>query len=84
MAEDDSLRALQGIHRDLCALIDLKLPVLDRLVVNLESRLDEFKALLDRKPKTDASRKALLAGKHLSHCPRHTQLVPVASSDTHC
>ena len=63
MAEEDSLAALQGLHRDLCALIDLKLPVLDRLVGNLEAHLDELKALLDKKPKNDASRRALGSGR---------------------
>lgn len=62
MAEEDSLSALQGLHRDLCALIDLKLPVLDRLVGNLETRLDELKALLDKKPKNNESRNVLSAG----------------------
>ncbi|KAF2703525.1 hypothetical protein K504DRAFT_538942 [Pleomassaria siparia CBS 279.74] len=63
MAENDSLSGLQALHRDLCALIELKLPVLDRLAQNLELRLDEFKALLDKRPKNDVSRKTLEAGK---------------------
>lgn len=67
MAEDDSLGGLQALHRDLCALIDLKLPVLDRLVANLETRLDELKSLLDKKAKNDESRKALSSG--AKYCP---------------
>lgn len=63
MAEEDSLAALQGLHRDLCAHIDLQLPVLERLLQNLEAHLEELKTLLDKKPKNDASRKALGAGK---------------------
>ncbi|KAF2797349.1 hypothetical protein K505DRAFT_235707 [Melanomma pulvis-pyrius CBS 109.77] len=63
MADSDSLSGLQDLHRDLCALIDLKLPVLDRLLQNLETRLDEFKALLDKRPKSDESRKTLGTGK---------------------
>ncbi|KAF1847136.1 uncharacterized protein K460DRAFT_280943 [Cucurbitaria berberidis CBS 394.84] len=63
MAEDDSLAALQGLHRDLCAHIDLQLPVLERLLQNLEAHLDELKTLLDKKPKNDASRKTLGSGK---------------------
>ncbi|KAF2744995.1 hypothetical protein M011DRAFT_470011 [Sporormia fimetaria CBS 119925] len=62
MADDDSLAGLQALHRDLCSVIDLKLPVLDRLVVNLEARLGELKALLDKKPKDDASRRTLSSG----------------------
>jgi nuclear pore complex protein Nup205 len=63
MAEEDSLAALQGLHRDLCAHIDLQLPVLERLIHNLEAHLEDLKALLDKKPKNDASRQALGAGK---------------------
>jgi nuclear pore complex protein Nup205 len=63
MAEDDSLAALQGLHRDLCAHIDLRLPVLERLIHSLEAHLEDFKTLLDKKPKSDASRQALAAGK---------------------
>ncbi|KAF2651418.1 hypothetical protein K491DRAFT_781868 [Lophiostoma macrostomum CBS 122681] len=63
MAEEDSLVSLQGLHRDLCALIDLKLPVLDRLVNTLENSLDEFRALLDKKGRNDASRQTLSSGK---------------------
>ncbi|KAF1837783.1 hypothetical protein BDW02DRAFT_627713 [Decorospora gaudefroyi] len=63
MAEDDSLAALQGLHRDLCAHIDLQLPVLERLLLNLEAHLEELKTLLDKKPKNDQSRQALSSGK---------------------
>ncbi|KAH7384292.1 nucleoporin Nup186/Nup192/Nup205 [Phaeosphaeria sp. MPI-PUGE-AT-0046c] len=63
MAEKDSLAALEGLHRDLCAHIDLQLPVVERLVLNLEAHLDGFKALLDKKPKSDASRQTLGSGK---------------------
>lgn len=62
MAEQDSLAALQGLHRDLCAHIDLKLPVLERLLLNLEAHLEELKALLDKKPKSEKSRQALASG----------------------
>jgi nuclear pore complex protein Nup205 len=62
MADNDSLAGLQVLHRDLVALIELKLPVLDRLVVNLETHIDELKALVDKKPKNDASRKTLSSG----------------------
>jgi nuclear pore complex protein Nup205 len=63
MAEDDSLAALQGLHRDLCAHIDLQLPVLERLMVNLEVHLEELKTLLDKKPKNDRSRQTLSSGR---------------------
>jgi nuclear pore complex protein Nup205 len=62
MAEDDSLALLQGLHRDLCAHIDLQLPVLERLVASLEAHLEELQTLLDKKPKNDRSRQALSSG----------------------
>ncbi|KAF2678580.1 hypothetical protein K458DRAFT_435778 [Lentithecium fluviatile CBS 122367] len=62
MADDDSLAALQALHRDFCALSDNRLPALDRLLQNLENHLEGFKTLVDKKPKNDASRKALDSG----------------------
>jgi len=62
MAEDDSLAALQGLHRDLCAHIDLQLPVLERLLLGLEAHLDDLKTLLDKKPRSEASRQKLGSG----------------------
>jgi nuclear pore complex protein Nup205 len=63
MADDESLAALQGLHRDLCALIEQRLPALDRLLQNLETHLEEFRSLVDKKPKSDASRQSLISGK---------------------
>jgi nuclear pore complex protein Nup205 len=63
MADDDSLQTLEGLHRDLCALIDNRLPALDRLVHNLEQHIETFKALIDKKPQSDASRKTLNGGR---------------------
>ncbi|KAH9871484.1 hypothetical protein IAQ61_005663 [Plenodomus lingam] len=63
MDEDDSLAALEALHRDLCAHIDLQLPVVDRLLINLEAHIDVLKALLEKKPKNDVSRQKLNSGK---------------------
>ncbi|KAF2871546.1 nucleoporin Nup186/Nup192/Nup205 [Massariosphaeria phaeospora] len=63
MAEFDSLKGLEALHRDLEAIIDLKLPVVDRLLQNLETHLEDFRALLDKKPRNDDSRNTLTAGK---------------------
>ncbi len=68
MADDDSLAALEGLHRDLCAYIDLGLPVLDRLLANLGAHWEELKTLLDKKPKNNASRKTLASGMPLISC----------------
>ncbi|KAF2011390.1 hypothetical protein BU24DRAFT_376521 [Aaosphaeria arxii CBS 175.79] len=60
---EDSLGGLEGLHRDLTALVYSKLPVLERLTDRLEAYLDEFQTLLDKKPRNDASRKELAADK---------------------
>jgi nuclear pore complex protein Nup205 len=59
MADDDTLDALQGLHRDLLAFCENRLQDIDRLVEELEGRIDEFRGLLDKKPKNDQSRQQL-------------------------
>ncbi|KAB8360716.1 hypothetical protein FH972_024452 [Carpinus fangiana] len=59
---DDGLERLQGLHHDLIALYESKLPTIDRLLLELESRAAEFQSLLDKKPKNDASFKKLQDG----------------------
>ncbi|TID18729.1 hypothetical protein E2P81_ATG05711 [Venturia nashicola] len=59
MAEEDTLDALQGLHRDLLAFCENRLQDIDRLVQELEGRIDEFRALLDKKPKNDKSRQEI-------------------------
>lgn len=53
---------LRGIHQDLLALEASRLRNIDRLWADLEARIDEFKQLLNKAPKNDASRKSLLSG----------------------
>ena len=62
MAEEDSLEGLQGLHRDLLALTESRLPTLERLWAELETRIDEFKTLVDRPRKNDKSRQILSSG----------------------
>jgi nuclear pore complex protein Nup205 len=60
---DDSLSGLESLHRDLDLLTKSQLPTLDRLLQKLEDCLDEFKTLLDKRPKDNTSRTTLSAGK---------------------
>jgi len=62
MAANDSLEALQGLHRDLLALSENRLKAIERLLGELESRIDEFRNLLDKKSKSDLSRQKLSKG----------------------
>ncbi|OCK80455.1 hypothetical protein K432DRAFT_434748 [Lepidopterella palustris CBS 459.81] len=63
MAEEENLGGLEGLHRDLVALEENRLPVVQRLWAQLEASIDEFKALLDKPQKNDTSRQALSSGK---------------------
>jgi hypothetical protein len=60
---DDDLAALEGLHRDLEALRDNRLAVIDRLSAELDSHLEEFQSLFDHKRKNEISRKKLSDGK---------------------
>lgn len=62
MAADGKLEALQGLQRDLLALSENRLIAIERLLLELDARLDEFCNLLDKKPKNDASRQKLSQG----------------------
>lgn len=62
MGEATALEGLQGLHRDLVAFSESRLRNIDRLWVQLEERIEEFKRLLDKPPKNDKSRQALSSG----------------------
>ena len=62
MADDEGLVGLRGLHQDLVALEASRLRNIDRLWADLEARVNEFRQLLDKAPKSDASRKALQSG----------------------
>lgn len=58
----DSLERLQGLHRDLISLSESCLPNIERLWLELDSRVEEFRKLLDKKPKNESSRQSLSSG----------------------
>ena len=62
MTANDSLEALQGLHRDLLALSENRLNAIERLLGELETRIDEFRNLLNKKSKSDLSRQKLSKG----------------------
>lgn len=61
--EEDGLLALQGLHSDLVAFAENRLPDIERLLVELDSRVEEFRALLDQQGKSEASKKKLGEGR---------------------
>ena len=62
MAELADLEGLELLHRDLVAQAEQRLPNIDRLWIQLETRLDEFRRLLDKAPRNEQSRKSLDSG----------------------
>jgi len=64
MAEEShSLRSLQELHADLLALSESRLSNIERLGLQLEGHIEAFKALLDKKLRSEQSRKTVIAGK---------------------
>lgn len=62
MSELDSYEGLQLLHADLIALSESQLPNLDRLLTELEARIEEFRGLLDKSSRNEQSRKSLISG----------------------
>ena len=62
MAATDGLEGLQGLYNDLLSLSENRLPVVERLLEELEARVEEFRQLLDKKSKNDSSRNKLNSG----------------------
>jgi hypothetical protein len=64
MAEpQDTRNGLRGLYQDLCALSSSQLPNVDRLCFELETHIQDFRKLLDKPAKNNASRQAVLSGK---------------------
>ena len=62
MTDQGGLEGLRGLHQDLIALSESQLRNVDRLWAELDARVDEFRRLLDKPQKNEASRKTLLSG----------------------
>ncbi|KAF2398801.1 hypothetical protein EJ06DRAFT_91734 [Trichodelitschia bisporula] len=62
MADSSSFESLEGLHRDLLSFRDNHLPDIERLVNELAIRIDEFRSLLDQKPKSNQSRQNVSEG----------------------
>lgn len=69
MSDRNDVEGLRGLHQDLVALDESRLRNVDRLLTELEARVDDFKKLLDKSPKNEKSRKTLLSGAEVFICP---------------
>ncbi|KAI5292612.1 hypothetical protein KEM52_006217 [Ascosphaera acerosa] len=67
MAGQADLDTLRGLFQDLKSLSQATLPNLERLVLTLEATLGDFRNLLDKPLKSDASRKQIASGKIKIH-----------------
>jgi nuclear pore complex protein Nup205 len=63
MAELQGIRdGLRGLYQDLSAISDGNLHNVDRLCLELETHIQDFRKLLDKPAKNNASRQAVLSG----------------------
>jgi nuclear pore complex protein Nup205 len=58
----ESLERLQGLYEDLVAFSETRLANIERLWLELEASIEDFRKLLDKPPKSNASRQALATG----------------------
>ncbi|KAL2011469.1 hypothetical protein VTN00DRAFT_4187 [Thermoascus crustaceus] len=63
MDDNDILGGLRGLFQDLSTLSESSIPNIDRLCVELEAHIQDFRKLLDKPAKNNASRQAVLSGK---------------------
>lgn len=62
MESAEPLEGLRGLYQDLSALSDSSLLNIDRLRVELETHIHDFRTLLDKPTKSNESRMSVLSG----------------------
>jgi hypothetical protein len=62
MSELGGLERLESLHRDILALSQYRLSNVERLWVQLEAHIGEFRHLLEKKTRSEQSRKSLATG----------------------
>lgn len=58
----ESLDRLQGLYQDLLAFSETRLANIERLWVELEASVEDFRTLLDKPSKSNASRESIAKG----------------------
>lgn len=66
MEDQDTLASLRGLFQDLSALSSSSIVNIDRLRIELETHIEDFKKLLDRPRKNNPSRQIVIAGVYLT------------------
>lgn len=67
MPELGGLERLESLHRDLLSLSQLRLLNVERLWVQLEAHIEEFRRLLEKVPRNEQSRESLATGTFMSN-----------------
>lgn len=67
MTELGGLERLESLHRDLLLLSEPRLLNAERLWVQLEAHIGEFRRLLDKSARNEQSRKSLTTGMAISN-----------------
>lgn len=62
MEEDILSDGFYGLYQDLSSISEQPLLNIERLCVELENGIEAFRRLLDKPPKSNASRQAVLSG----------------------
>lgn len=62
MELQDKLDGVRELHQELTALLESRLVVVEKLCLDLEHHIDEFRKLLDKSPRSEASRQSLASG----------------------
>ena len=58
----NSLESFQALHTELLALSEKRLRAVDRLEALLQAHIQGFKSLLDKKPRSEQSRRSIESG----------------------
>ena len=62
MEDSEDTARLRGLYQDLSSLSDSSLVNIDRLCLELEASIHDFRKLLEKPPKNNASRQKVLSG----------------------
>jgi nuclear pore complex protein Nup205 len=63
MDDNSMVGDLRGLYQDLSTISEWSIPNIDRLRIELEAHIEDFRKLLDKLTKNNTSRQAVLSGK---------------------